>query len=243
VVGETLALVRLSGWEKRSVATLSGGERQRVAIARAMAVNPSVLLLDEPFSGLDAPLRRALRDEFLEIRSGSLRAGSRAPWIFVTHDREEAAALAGQLAIMDRGRVVESGECSRLFLEPQTVFAARFLGAGQVIRGVVWDGVAATALGAFPLPGAPNGEACILIPRGALMPAGSAARPGCFRARLVKSVFTGRCYELELEIPGPAAGRAAGTRLTAECASRADVPVPGNWMDWYVEPARLRLLR
>jgi ABC-type Fe3+/spermidine/putrescine transport system ATPase subunit len=95
-VDAMLDLVRLTGYGKRSVENLSGGERQRVALARALAINPDALLLDEPFSSLDIPLRRQLQAELLEIRASGQAALSRAPWIFVTHDPDEAAALGAR---------------------------------------------------------------------------------------------------------------------------------------------------
>jgi ABC-type Fe3+/spermidine/putrescine transport system ATPase subunit len=116
-----LRLVRLEGYAKRNVTTLSGGEKQRVAIARALAVSPAVLLLDEPFSSLDAPLRRELREEFRCILSG---AG--APCIFVTHDRDEAAVLGDRIALMRDGRVVETGTPEELFSSPKTEFGRAF---------------------------------------------------------------------------------------------------------------------
>ncbi|MDR3284783.1 MAG: ABC transporter ATP-binding protein [Treponema sp.] len=100
LAAKMLRLVRLEGYEKRRTDTLSGGEKQRVAIARALAVQPAVLLLDEPFSGLDTPLRQELRREFLSIRQQS-----GAPWVLVTHDREEAEELGDRIVQMDRGRI------------------------------------------------------------------------------------------------------------------------------------------
>jgi putative spermidine/putrescine transport system ATP-binding protein len=128
IVEEALRLVRLPGCEKRRIDTLSGGERQRVAIARALAARPRLLLLDEPFSSLDAPLRREIQGEFRRIRSKS-----QAPCIFVTHDREEAAALGDRIALMDRGRIVETGTGRDLFLAPKTEFAAQFFGRGTAL--------------------------------------------------------------------------------------------------------------
>jgi len=104
IIEETLEIVRLPGYASRRIDTLSGGERQRVAIARSLASSPRALLLDEPFSSLDAPLRKSLRREFLEIRSHS-----KAPCIFVTHDREEAVMLGDRVALMSCGRIIESG--------------------------------------------------------------------------------------------------------------------------------------
>jgi ABC-type Fe3+/spermidine/putrescine transport system ATPase subunit len=128
IVEETLETVRLSGYARRRIDTLSGGEKQRVAIARALASMPKALLLDEPFSSLDAPLRKEMRREFLDIRSRS-----DAPCVFVTHDREEAAIVADRVALISSGRIIETASVREIFFTPKTEFAARFFGAGQVL--------------------------------------------------------------------------------------------------------------
>jgi putative spermidine/putrescine transport system ATP-binding protein len=128
IVEETLYTVRLSGYAQRRIDTLSGGEKQRVAIARALASMPRALLLDEPFSSLDAPLRKEMRREFLEIRSRS-----DAPCVFVTHDREEAAIVADRVALIAGGQIIETASVREIFSEPKTESAARFFGAGQVL--------------------------------------------------------------------------------------------------------------
>ena len=128
IVKETLSTVRLSGYARRRIDTLSGGEKQRVAIARALASMPGALLLDEPFSSLDAPLRKEMRREFLEIRSRS-----DAPCVFVTHDREEAAIVADRVALIAGGRIIETASVREIFSEPKTESAARFFGTGQVL--------------------------------------------------------------------------------------------------------------
>jgi ABC-type Fe3+/spermidine/putrescine transport system ATPase subunit len=128
IVEETLNTVRLSGYARRRVDTLSGGEKQRVAIARALASMPKALLLDEPFSSLDAPLRKEMRREFLDIRSRS-----DVPCVFVTHDREEAAIVADRVALIAGGQIIETASVREIFSEPKTEFAARFFGAGQVL--------------------------------------------------------------------------------------------------------------
>ncbi len=126
-VEEALRTVRLPlAFADRKIHTLSGGERQRVAIARALAASPEALLMDEPFSSLDPPLRRELRKEFAEIRSNWRQS---VPCVFVTHDRDEAAALGDRIALMAGGRVVETGIPSDLLARPQTKEAAEFFGA------------------------------------------------------------------------------------------------------------------
>ena len=121
IVEHTLEIVRLQGYAARRIDTLSGGERQRVAIARALASSPRLLLLDEPFSSLDAPLRKDLRHDFLEIRSHS-----KAPCIFITHDREEALMLGDQVALMTDGRIVETAVGKDMLSAPKTDFAREF---------------------------------------------------------------------------------------------------------------------
>jgi len=122
-VEQTLEIVRLQGYAARRIDTLSGGERQRVAIARALASSPRLLLLDEPFSSLDAPLRNTLRQDFREIRSAS-----KAPCIFITHDQEEALMLGDKLALMKDGRIVETAAGSEMLSAPKTEFAKEFFG-------------------------------------------------------------------------------------------------------------------
>ncbi|GBU28030.1 ABC transporter ATP-binding protein [Treponema sp. R8-4-B8] len=121
IVEQTLEIVRLQGYTARRIDTLSGGERQRVAIARALASSPRLLLLDEPFSSLDAPLRKDLRSDFLEIRSHS-----KAPCVFITHDREEALMLGDKIALMTDGHIVETAEGKELLSAPKTEFARQF---------------------------------------------------------------------------------------------------------------------
>jgi ABC-type Fe3+/spermidine/putrescine transport system ATPase subunit len=123
VVEQTLEIVRLQGYAARRIDTLSGGERQRVAIARALASSPRLLLLDEPFSSLDAPLRKNLRQDFLEIRSHS-----KAPCVFITHDREEALMLGDKAALMKDGRIIETAARGEMLSAPKTEFAREFFG-------------------------------------------------------------------------------------------------------------------
>lgn len=123
VVGELIDLVRLNGLEKKRPAELSGGQRQRVALARAVAVRPRVLLLDEPLTALDAKLKESLRDELAELlRRLHITA------VYVTHDQEEALAIADRLAVMQSGRIVQVGHGEALYRTPAHPFVATFLG-------------------------------------------------------------------------------------------------------------------
>ena len=128
-VRELLDLVGLSGYDDRLPGTLSGGERQRVALARALAVEPRLILLDEPLSALDATLRERLAGDL----RGILRtAGTTA--LLVTHDHEEAFALADRLAVMRTGRVVQAGAIDEVWREPVDEETAMFLGYARVVR-------------------------------------------------------------------------------------------------------------
>lgn len=132
---ELLDIVQLSGLENRYPAELSGGQRQRVALARALAINPRVLLLDEPFGALDAKVRKDLR-RWLR----SLHEQTGVTTVFVTHDQEEALELADRVVIMDHGRIEQAGEVDAVYEQPATPFVFDFLGATNVVPVIVRDG-------------------------------------------------------------------------------------------------------
>ncbi len=137
---ELLDLVQLSGLEKRYPNQLSGGQRQRVALARALAIEPKVLLLDEPFGALDAQVRRELRKWLREIHD---RTGHTT--IFVTHDQEEALELADRLCVMSQGRIEQVGTPDSVYDTPTSPFVFGFIGesselAVNVEKGDIWLG-------------------------------------------------------------------------------------------------------
>ena len=125
---ELLNLVGLQGFGKRRVHELSGGEAQRIALARAIAAEPRLLLLDEPLSALDAPLRKKLRDELKDIHN---RTG--LTMIYVTHDREEAFAIADRIMVLKSGHIQAIGRSEELYNNPPNLFVATFTGEGSVI--------------------------------------------------------------------------------------------------------------
>ncbi len=131
-VAEALALVRLTGLEERRPDQLSGGQRQRVALARALALEPEVLLLDEPLAALDPNLRKEVQ---VELKSLQRKLG--ITFVFVTHDREEALALSDRIAVMNHGRVEQVGSPVGVFESPETEFVARFLGASNFFTAEV----------------------------------------------------------------------------------------------------------
>ncbi|MHA1722548.1 MAG: tungstate ABC transporter ATP-binding protein WtpC [Candidatus Baldrarchaeia archaeon] len=130
MVKELLELLRVEKLAHRYPVTLSGGEKQRVALARALAVNPKVLLLDEPLSALDAPLRRKLRDELRRLHKIL-----KIPFVHVTHDQMEAFSLADKIAVINKGVILEVGSPEKVFTSPRDTFVAEFVGFENIFKG------------------------------------------------------------------------------------------------------------
>ena len=129
---EVLALVRLSGFEKRKPGELSGGQRQRVAVARAVINRPKVLLLDEPLGALDLQLRRQMQ---IELKRLQKQLG--ITFIYITHDQEEALTMSDRIAVMRNGVFEQIGSAAEIYNRPKTGFAARFVGEANVLCGKV----------------------------------------------------------------------------------------------------------
>ncbi|MDE0674736.1 MAG: ABC transporter ATP-binding protein [bacterium] len=144
-VSQVLEMVGLAGFEKRMPHELSAGQQQRVALARALAPGPQVILADEPFSNLDAALRKRLR---AEVRSILREAQTTA--IMVTHDQEEALAVSDQLALMNEGRVVQTGPPDHVYRNPATSWVAEFLGDADFFDANAKGGRITTPFGTFP---------------------------------------------------------------------------------------------
>jgi len=155
---EVLALVGLTVFDSRYPHQLSGGQQQRVALARALAPQPHILLLDEPFSNLDASLRGSTRDE---VRAILARSGTTA--IMVTHDQEEALSFGDRIAVMRDGKVQQVGTPEEVYFHPSTAFVASFLGRTNLLRGVADGRTARTTIGAVPLTGAAEGRVIISL--------------------------------------------------------------------------------
>jgi iron(III) transport system ATP-binding protein len=137
---------------------LSGGQQQRVALARALAQNPRLMLLDEPFSALDAGLREAMR-----TMVGNVLAQSGVTSVLVTHDQTEALAFADHLVVMRDGEVADAGPPQRLYAQPRDIETARFLGEAILLPATIDNGVAKTPLGPLPVSSASNGPATVLL--------------------------------------------------------------------------------
>jgi spermidine/putrescine ABC transporter ATP-binding subunit len=138
-VRSALALVQLSGFERRHPHQLSGGQRQRVALARALALEPEVLLLDEPLGALDQKLRKEV-----QVQLKHLQRSLGITFIFVTHDQEEALTMSDRVAVMNRGRVEQVDDAARVFERPATEFVANFMGASNFFAARVSEAAGGT---------------------------------------------------------------------------------------------------
>jgi ABC-type Fe3+/spermidine/putrescine transport system ATPase subunit len=158
---KVLALVEignLADVESRKPSALSGGQQQRVALARALVVEPKVLLMDEPLSNLDAKVRQRLRGELRRLQK---QVGITA--IYVTHDQEEALALADTVVLMDQGTIVQTGTPQEIYLKPTTAFVAEFLGVSNQLEGEAADGKLVVAGQAIPYAGAARGRVAVIF--------------------------------------------------------------------------------
>jgi sulfate transport system ATP-binding protein len=151
-VDQLLALVQLEGLSQRLPAQLSGGQRQRVALARALAVDPKVLLLDEPFGALDQRVREELRR-----RLRRLHDELRVTTVLVTHDQEEALEVSDRVVVMQKGRIEQTGTPTEILDHPETVFVNEFVGDVNSLRGEVRDGHAYVGALRIAADGHPSG--------------------------------------------------------------------------------------
>ena len=217
-----LELVGLSAFGKRLPAELSGGQAQRVALARCLVVEPKVLLMDEPFSALDAHLRKSLREELK-----SLQRRLNLTTIFVTHDQEEAMELADRIVVMQAGRVEQFGPPGSLYRHPQTLGVAQFIGAMNTCTAALrlcearWYGTALR----LPLP---DGEAAVLCRPEDLFP-----DPAGAQATVVRVIDLGPITKVNLMT-------AEGDLLIWTCP-REMAPDPGSEVT--LLPRRLHVFR
>ncbi|GAA0808040.1 ABC transporter ATP-binding protein [Spirilliplanes yamanashiensis] len=190
-VDEVLALVGLADHHRRMPHQLSGGQQQRVALARALAPRPPLILLDEPFSALDAGLRAELRQD---VRAALRADGATA--VLVTHDQGEALSLADHVVVMRGGTVVQDGAPADVYAAPADPWVARFVGDAMLLAGTVTGGRARTAAGEAPVVGAgaagdPGAVTVLVRPEQLrLTPAGDTA-PGGITGRVLRHDFHG----------------------------------------------------
>ena len=213
-IADVLALVGLDEHGHRMPHELSGGEQQRVALARALAPRPAVILMDEPFSNLDAGLRdRMRRDVRMILKEAEATA------VFVTHDQEEALAIADIVAVMQRGKVVQVGPPQHVYRRPASPWIARFVGESEFVEGTADVGQVATPLGTFPQFGDLRGPVNVMIRPEWVHP----FRADDGAAVVVNREFYGHDQLLVLELEG-------GRRLAARTGSNAAL-APGDRVD------------
>jgi spermidine/putrescine transport system ATP-binding protein len=211
-----LTLVGLQGFGQRPIAAASGGQRQRIALARALVIEPSLLLLDEPLGALDLSLRRQMQEELRRIQRLQGRT-----FIHVTHDQEEAMALADWVVIMNHGRIEDMGPPQRVYQTPRTRFAARFLGESTVLDGVVRASAAGvldidTPCGTLQVAGSRNVGAKVAV---ALRPEAVKLGPcaegdlGLGQLRVQDTVYQGSFVRVS--------GEAAGLQVLAKVSPQA----------------------
>ncbi|HET9936809.1 MAG TPA: ABC transporter ATP-binding protein [Methyloceanibacter sp.] len=201
---------------------LSGGEQQRVALARAIAPRPSVLLMDEPFSGLDQRLREQMREETLAILHET-----RATAIVVTHDAEEAMRMGDRVALMRQGRIVQTGNALDLYRAPKDILAARTFSDLNELAARIEGGNAATPLGRFAANGVPDGADAIVCvrQRGVRLRGAGQGVPG----RVLDARFLGDVALVEVAVQG------LDAPLFARIAE-SDVPPQGTEVGVVIEP-------
>jgi spermidine/putrescine transport system ATP-binding protein len=224
-VDRALDMVGLAGFGDRGVHELSGGQRQRVALARALIVEPEILLLDEPLGALDLNLRRQMQDELLALQRRTGRC-----FVHVTHDQEEAMALASVIVVMNQGHIEDAGPPQRVYARPATRFTAAFMGEStEIAATAAGTGRARTPLGDLPVAlSQPPGTPATIIVRPENVRADGTGRVPLGEARVVEAIFQGAHYRVLaaseatgqrfiLRLP-PSAGPEIGAALSLSCA-------------------------
>jgi len=233
-VREALASVNLAGFERRDVNTLSGGEAQRVALARSLAPRPRLLMFDEPLGALDRTLRDELLDELRELLQTF--TGHAQTALYVTHDQQEAFALADRVAVMNAGRIVQVGTPVEVYNAPASALVARFLGLTNLLDATPEpDGTFTTTMGRFsitatPAPRHPPPVTLLLRPDSAHL-SGETNR---LRVKVLEHSFRGAYTRLLVQPE-------RGPRLAFDFPPQS-LPAVGETLELCLDPARLTIL-
>jgi ABC-type Fe3+/spermidine/putrescine transport system ATPase subunit len=236
-VTEALALVGLAGFEDRDVSQLSGGERQRVALARSLAPRPRLLMLDEPLGALDRNLRERLLDELPQILH---QADATA--ITVTHDQEEAFAIADRVVLVHSGQVVQIGTPHEVYRQPVSAWVARFLGLTNLLDAKMTDNRVETAIGELETRDWRffSEHRQSLISNLQLLIRPEAARLSTTGPNIVHGVVTERSFRGERYRLGMR--HESGIELTFNMPANADLPACGELVTLSLDPQALTLL-
>ncbi|MEX1336361.1 MAG: ABC transporter ATP-binding protein [Candidatus Limnocylindrales bacterium] len=232
-IENALDLVNLHGLGARKISELSGGQQQRVALARAMAIEPKVLLFDEPLSNLDAKLRVSLRSEIRRIQRA---LGTTS--VYVTHDQAEAMALSDVVVVMNAGRIEQAGPPDEIYRRPASRFVADFIGRANFLQGDVLavrgDDVEVSLMGtSLTIPagaGHKPGSTAVVVTR----PESVRIAEGNLRAKVKGSTFLGSYVEYELELGG---GQENMLAVDVEWMSHG-LHQPGDEIAWTLFPER-----
>jgi len=219
-VAEMLKLLQLEGFTQRPVTQLSGGQRQRVALGRALAVDPHLLLLDEPMSNLDYKVRLELRHE---LRALQRRIGITA--VYVTHDREEALTLADRIAVIDAGRIIQIGAPEEIFHRPESAFVAGFMGADNALDLIrTAAGSLAAAVAGTPAAGRLRAHFRSDAATLASEASGHAADALVLAGVVAQSVYVGHGYRYRVRTDGAEVWVQAPERVAEGTAATVVVP-------------------
>jgi len=224
---QALDRVQLGGYADRRPGELSGGQEQRVALARALVVQPSVLLLDEPFSALDALLRAEMRELVLD-----LHRDLGVTTLFVTRDQEEAVVLADRIALVLDGRLQQYAEPQQFYAAPASLAVARFFGTANLSPGIVAGGRHISRLGDVAVPAATPDGPGVLVVRQEAVALTSPTEPGTLAGQVRTAVFLGTAVRVEVVLASGAvvtavvypsdrvaAGDLVGVRLPASACT------------------------
>jgi ABC-type Fe3+/spermidine/putrescine transport system ATPase subunit len=231
---EMLSLVGLSELSMRNVADLSGGERQRVALARSLAPQPKLLMLDEPLGALDRALRERLLSDIHTILKG---LGMTA--IFVTHDQTEALTVGDRVAVMNQGRIMQLDTPESLYLHPQSIFVAEFLGYKNLLTGdITNNGGVKTGLGILypPIAGfKPKETVTVVIPSDGVQIYGNGQpddQRRMIHGKILSRLFTGQNYRITIAVD-------KRRSIISDLPNKQIPPKPGERVGVWLDPQKM----
>lgn len=222
---ELLELVGIADQAENPPRQLSGGQQQRVGLARALAIEPNILLLDEPMTGLDAKLKTRLQREI-----GALLADLGVTALYVTHDQEEAMVMCDRIAVLNNGHVEQLGTPQEIYERPANEFVAQFVGTANLVSGTVVDGVLDLGFTTLAVDGAPAGGQTAVI-----RPAAITVGTGSIRGTVTNVYYLGDELRATVALP-------SGEELDIELDPAVGSLAQGETVDLDLDPNRIHLL-